>query len=209
MPLEATSSVLIRAYRPDDRDAVRTIACETADRGEPVERFFHDRRVFADLLTRYYTDYEPHSLWVAEADGRVVGYLTGCLDTQRYWRLMCRDIIPRALWQAVCRGILGSPQTWRVVLAGIQTFAADGGRRAVSAATHPGHLHLNLVRAVRGQRVGQQLLEQFLAQARAAGVPGVHAAVREDNAAGRRFFDRMGFQVLGRSGNTVMYGTAW
>ena len=83
MPPDATPSLLIRVYRPDDRDAVRTVACDTADRGEPVEGFFRDREVFADLLTRYYTDWEPQSLWVAEAEGRVIGYLTGCLDTRR------------------------------------------------------------------------------------------------------------------------------
>ena len=39
--------LVIRAYRQADRHAVRAIACETAVRGEAVERFFHDREVFA------------------------------------------------------------------------------------------------------------------------------------------------------------------
>ena len=87
----------IRPYRQADRHAVRAIVCDTAERGGPVERFFHDREVFADLLTRYYTDWEPGSLWVAERDAWVVGYLTGCLDTRRYHRVMAWRIIPMAV----------------------------------------------------------------------------------------------------------------
>jgi hypothetical protein len=39
----------IRPYRAGDREAVREIACDTALAGEPVELFFSDREVFADL----------------------------------------------------------------------------------------------------------------------------------------------------------------
>ena len=215
------ATIFIRTYRPDDRDVVRMIACDTADRGEPVESFFRDRETFADLLTRYYTDWEPQSLWVAEVEGRVIGYLTGCLNTHRYWTVMQRRIIPRAVWGAVCRGALRSYQTWRVLRAGVQTLAVGRMRREASSVAHPAHLHLNVAKAFRSQRVGRQLLERFLAQARAAGSPGVHAAVREDNDAGKRFFERMGFTVLGRypvvrpdaagghSGETIVYGTSW
>ena len=215
------ASIFVRPYHPRDRQAVRAIACDTADRGEPVERFFRDREAFADLLTRYYTDCEPQSLWVADAEDRIIGYLTGCLDTRRYWRLMRRRIIPAAIWHSICRGVLGSRQTWDVLLVGIKTLVVGGMRRAACPPGHPAHLHLNVAREFRSQRVGQQLLERFLEQARAAGVPGVHASVREDNGAAKRFFERMGFTVLGRypvvrpdaaggcSGETIVYGTSW
>src|SRR6185295_10181363 len=118
----------IRSFRAADRPAVRALACDTAERGEPVERFYPDRDVFADLLTRYYTDWEPASLWVAEQDGEVVGYLTGCLDTRRYRRVMAWRVVPAAILRGVFRGLLFRPETWRLAFAGIATERARGWR---------------------------------------------------------------------------------
>jgi L-amino acid N-acyltransferase YncA len=44
------------------------------------------------------------------------------------------------------------------------------------------------------------LMEEFLRQAKAAGVPGLHANVSEANAGGRGFFEKCGFVALGRTG---------
>ena len=68
--------VNIRLYESRDRAAVRRICCETADNGGPVEGFFRDRELVADLVTRYYTDFEPESCWVAE----VAGAMSACSD---------------------------------------------------------------------------------------------------------------------------------
>ena len=65
----------IRPYEPRDRAAVRQICCDTADAGQPVERFFPDREVIADLLTNYYTQFEPQSAFVADNGSGAVGDL--------------------------------------------------------------------------------------------------------------------------------------
>ena len=36
-------AVVIRGFQAADREAVRAICCDTADRGRPIERFFSDR----------------------------------------------------------------------------------------------------------------------------------------------------------------------
>ena len=74
------ANVKIRPYQKEDKGFIRKISGDTANRGKPVETFFKDREVMEDLLTLYYTDFEPQSSWVAEYEGRVVGYLTGCLN---------------------------------------------------------------------------------------------------------------------------------
>ncbi len=190
--------MLIRPYVPRDRDAVRQICCETADRGEPLERFFHDREAFADLVTRYYTDFEPGSVWVAEHDGTVVGYLTGCLDTGRYRRVLAWRVVPRAVLHAFLRGVFWSRKTWGAIIAGLRTWRHDGLRRRVALRQYPAHLHLNVQQGFRSQQVGHGLMERFLEGARAAGVRGVYAAVSGQNSAACRFFERMGFTTLGR-----------
>src|ERR1700737_5553711 len=67
----------IRSYRPVDRDAVRCLCCQTGFLGEPIDPVYEDRQLFADFLTTYYTDHEPESSFVLEADGEIRGYLLG------------------------------------------------------------------------------------------------------------------------------------
>ena len=210
--------LVVRPYRSDDRTALRRLACDTADCGEPVEHFFRNRDVFADLLTRYYVEYEPQSVWIAESEGEVVGYLTGCLDSRRYDRLMSWPIIPCAIVKAIGRGALWQPESWRLLWSGIRTGLRGGLRRVAGLKRYSAHLHVNLRQDVRGQRIGDQLVERFLSHARAARVTGLYAPVRGDNARAQRFFERLGFTELIRhrvvfpgrgvcvSRETIIYG---
>jgi GNAT superfamily N-acetyltransferase len=185
----------IRRYEPRDRAALREIACDTADSGKPVERFFPDREVFADALTRYYTDIAPEATWIAEEAGHVVGYLTGCLDTRRYLRAMAFRIGPLAFLKALVRGTLWHRQTLKLISANFGDWVR--GRR-MPLHDFPAHVHINLRASARGRGVGEQLMEAFLRQAKAAGLVGVHANVSEANMGGRQFFEKFGFQALGR-----------
>ena len=197
-PLVPAEEVVIRPYRASDRAAVRQLCCDTADRGEPVEQFFPDREVFADLLTNYYIEYEPGSLWVAERPGSLIGYLTGCLDGRRYRRLMWQSIIPRAACRALIRGTWCSKPVWRLAQAAAATWRSSGLRLQPDLQGHPGHLHINLQHGFRGRGIGLKLIGQFLAQGRQAGVPGVTAAVRDDNPSACRVFEGLGFVLLHR-----------
>jgi len=186
----------IRNYQPADRSAVRQIACDTADAGGPVDRLFRDRETVADILTRYYTDCEPGSLWVAERDGQVVGYLTGCLDTRTQERVTRREIVPRAVTGAIARGALWHPGTWRLLAAFAGTVVLGGFSHPVDLTVYPAHFHINIHEGFRGRGLGPLLVESFMRQADHAGVRGIHVVTRGDNAAGRRFFERMGFTLL-------------
>ena len=197
-PLDLGEGTVARPYEPRDRAAVRRICCDTADRGRPVEAFFRDRELFADILTAYYTDWAPEALWVLEQDGRVVGYLTGCLDRRKQRRIMGLVILPRTFFKAVLR-----PRSWRDVWAMLynnvrlwltQRMRGEEGLLA----RFPAELHINLEPGVRGRHLGARLVETFLHQAAALGLPGVTASVREDNKPARSFFERLGFVPITR-----------
>jgi ribosomal protein S18 acetylase RimI-like enzyme len=190
-------AVRIRPYEPRDRDAVRTICCDTADRGEPVESFFPDREVFADLLTAYYTDFEPESGWVGERGGEVVGYITGCLDTRRFTRIMALSIAPRLLIKVIRREVLKYPQAKAFIRSNLRLWFR-GQKKNVSFEEYPSHLHINLRHGARARGLGCDLVTRFLVQAKAAGSCGVHANVREDSDRARKFFENLGFQAAGR-----------
>lgn len=189
-------AVQIRNYRATDRPAVRRLSCDTADRGEPVDRLFHDREAVADVLTRWYTDYEPESLWVAECGGQIVGYLTGCLDTRRQERVMRKEILPRAVSGTVARGALWHMDTWRLLAAFAATVVLGRFPYPIDLTAYPAHFHINIREGWRGRRLGSQLVEAFVHQADRAGVWGIHVVTRGDNAGGRRFFEKRGFGLL-------------
>ena len=67
----------IRSYRASDRAEVRRLCCQTGFLGSPIDPVYEDRELFADFLTTYYTDHEPVSSFVLEANGELKGYLLG------------------------------------------------------------------------------------------------------------------------------------
>lgn len=191
-------SVVIRPYQLLDRPAIRQICADTADRGKPVENFFSDREVFADLMTCYYTDFEPQSVWVAEIDGRVIGYLSGCRDSRRYLRLMAGLIAPRALLRAIFRGVFLRKKTYRFIQAMLKSCMLGGLKRELSFNKYPAHLHIDIKEAFRGQNIGSRLMEKFFTQAKSSGANGVYLTVRQDNTAAGKFFEKMGFSIVNR-----------
>jgi len=197
-------SWIIRPYAASDREAVRRICCDTADAGRPVEAFCDDRELIGDLLVNYYTEFEPDSAWVVEQSsgpviaGVVVGYLTGCCDTSRFKRIMLWWIVPLALFKAFWRGTWWSAPTRRLIRWNLMAWLCRFGHRAIPLAGYPAHLHINLRTGIQAHGVGRQLVNQFLGQLRAAGIPGVHLSAREDNIGALGFFEKIGFTRLGR-----------
>lgn len=186
----------IRAYEPRDRGAVRRISYDTADGGASGAAISGDRELIEDVLTEYYTGYEPGSLSVMEVDGNVVGYLEGCLDTRRQLSIMIKHIWPRAIVKAIMRGALFHADIWRLAWSAMKVFLSGGAERGVDLGRYPAHLHVDILEGYRGRKAGAALMERFLAQASAAGAAGVHLAVREDNAPARRFFEKAGFMEI-------------
>ena len=208
-PPPRSADVHVRLYTPADRPAIRRLCWETGDRGRPLEEVFSDRETVADLLTRYYTDEDSTATWVAESQGGVVGYLTGCLDDVRYRQAMLRRILPHTVGWAIRRGALGRLQTWRLLCAIALTWRRGGfDRPPLVHDQYPAHLHLNLQDGFRGRQIGQRLLESFLAQARRERVAGMHAAVRSTNHRACRFFERSKFAVLSRHPSAMLGAAA-
>ena len=212
-------AVFIRLYKISDRPMVRRICSDTADLGEPVENFFSDREIFADLITRYYTVCEPQALWVAESDTAVAGYLSGCLDNRRYARVMFEKVIPGVFIRAALRGVFWRKDTWHILIALLRSYLIGGFNRKRYLDLYSAHLHINLAADFRHQGLGKMLMERFLAQARQANILGVQAAVCQDNQPACDFFRQLGFSVLGsypmvrpkgkksfQLGHTLVYG---
>ncbi|MHC5053996.1 MAG: GNAT family N-acetyltransferase [Planctomycetota bacterium] len=187
-------SFTIREYRPGDLAAVKEIAADTAYFGRPVDSVFPDRDLVADALIVPYAEFQPGSFLVAEADGRVVGYATGCLDTDRLGRVFRRRVLPGLALRLV-------KNHWRR-LGGLRliTMMRIARRRArvmgKVVPDHPAHCHVNVAQGFRGSGIGRALLGRFVELARESGACGIHASTASEG--GRRLAAGMGFVTLAR-----------
>ncbi len=189
------SQYRIRLYRPRDRRAVWRLAADTAFFGAPVEAFLDDRALFCAAFVAYYTDYEAERVWVAEVNGKLVGYVTGCGDSRRRTRVLCTRILPAVLRNVLRGRYHVGRKTLRFALRLLQESLERAAPR-VSLARFPGHLHINVAGPARGKGVGRALLKACLAQFWTTGVRGVHLHTTDRNRAACHLYESVGFRLL-------------
>ncbi len=200
--MQENTDVIIRNYQADDRDAVRYICCETGFLGEPQEIVVEDREVFADLWSKYWTDREPYSTFVAEKEGRVVGYILGCLDTDQQERIFKNEMARPFIIKAVKRGFLLKPKNVgyvarmvRSVFRGEFNIPMEGIKRE-----YPAHLHINIADpGFRGKGVGWRLMKRYFDYLKENGVKGVHLCTTSHNKQAIPFYHRCGFELISKT----------
>jgi ribosomal protein S18 acetylase RimI-like enzyme len=184
----------VRRYRPADRNAIRSIVHATGFMGDSAAWYWRDVPSFADVWTAYYTDVEPETLFVADDDGAVVGYLTGSVDSRRAPN-------PRSaiLQQMVRRQLLLRPGTagffWRSLWDALRNPSVPSGE--LSDPRWPSHLHINLLPAGRGRGAGRMLMQAWFARLREVGSPGCHLGTLAENTNAISFFEHAGFERHG------------
>lgn len=185
---------IVRPYQSQDREAIRKIAFDTAFMGEPAEVFFSDREVLADILTVYFTDYEPESLFVAESAGKIIGYLLGAKDSARIRRFFRSGIIWSLVMKILKRGTLGQAKNIRLGLKYLSSYFKREFSTPDFYNDYPAVLHINIATGYRAGGVGAKLIGAFLNYLSEEKVPGVQLATISDQAAG--FFEKQGFKLL-------------
>jgi GNAT superfamily N-acetyltransferase len=188
-----------RAATGQDWEAIRSLCCRTGNGGEAIAPARWP--LFAELWIGPYQRIVPEWTYVAEADGRVVGYLTGCPDTAAFRRAR-RLRVTRPLQVAIAhRRYAWNADARRVVALALRLRRGaesrlDATRPGGDPHSYPAHLHMNVEAGYRGRGIGAALIERYTRDLRAAGVPGVHLFCGE---APRRFYARQGFTDLAAS----------
>jgi ribosomal protein S18 acetylase RimI-like enzyme len=185
----------IRPYLPTDRQAVFQIGGDTAFFGAPIEAYMEDRNAFLDAFYSYYTDLEPEHTWVAIANDRVVGFLTGCVDTRIHDKKTQTMILPR-LARNFLRGKYHFGKRSLNYFRGLLGGLLHREFTHVDMDIYPAHLHINVEAAWRGYKLGQRLMEAYLGQLRGLGIPGVYLDTTSLNEAACRLYEKMGFHLL-------------
>jgi len=188
------SEIIIRKYKKEDKDSVRKIAYDTALMGESASAFFEDEEIMQDFLTGYFLDYEPESAWVAESQGKVIGYLLGAKDDQLVNKVAGEKILPKLLIKAVKRGVIFKKKCRAFMVNSIGSLIKGEFKSPIFYHDYPAVLHVNIASGFRGQGIGTKLIAVYLDYLRNLKVKGVHFATLSDKAA--LFYEKLGFNLL-------------
>ncbi|MHA6692013.1 GNAT family N-acetyltransferase [Devosia sp. A449] len=197
--------VELRPYRAEDLDALYEICLVTGDSGQDASRLHHDRKVIGHLYSAPYGVLEPEQVFVAEDDQGVAGYIVGTNDSTAFAARQERE-----WWPALRRHYATIPadQLTAADRQRITAITQPESNPADIVARYPAHIHMNLLPRLRGQRVGTGLLQLWIAQARAAGVSGIHLGANAGNTGAVAFWTRSGFEPVQTIGRTVWFGMA-
>ncbi len=145
------------------------------------------------MWSAYYTDLEPESAFVADQQGRVVGYLLGCVESSR-----APDAALQVARLGLTRLLVLRPGTagffWRALA---DVARGTPPRDDPPGPSWPSHLHIDLLPEARGRGAGAALMACWLARLREVGSPGCHLGTLEENHGAIAFFERMGFRRHG------------
>jgi GNAT superfamily N-acetyltransferase len=194
LPISPSPGVLIRRYEQADRARVRELCCETGFLGRDITPVFEDRELFADYLTRYYTDVEPESSFVLEHHGMIKGYLLGSCHPLRQQKFSFFNNIKLFL-----RGMSSYPRYNKATRDFIGWILRNSWREVPAAPRRSAHFHFNILPEAQGLAHSSALMNAYLDYLRDAGVTSVYGqVVTFETRRGARVFERYGFQVLER-----------
>jgi hypothetical protein len=202
IPLSKRDLVHIRTYTPADKDAIRRICCETGYFGNPVDTLFQDRELFADLFTKPYLDHEPEWALVAEAEGRVIGYLLGSV-CPHFDSLQMRCGF-RTTMKMLARLASGRYSNHARSRRFIRWLLFSAYSEQPKHPRNSAHLHYDLEKGYRGGDIGRRLWFEFIRRAQAVGVKKCYGSFfsyprRRPEIAHSRY----GFEVFDRRRTTM------
>lgn len=185
----------IRPVQSDDLDALYRIALATGDGGADAAALYRDPNLIGHIYAGPYALLCPRTVFVAEDDDGIGGYIVGAADTPAFEARM------EAGWWPALRTVYPTP-------ADVPQADRTPDQRRIHAIHHPrhtpseitdaypSHLHINLLSRLRGRGVGRALMDRWLAAVCEIGSTGAHLAVGVANARAIRFYTAYGFRVL-------------
>lgn len=193
----------LRAYRPDDLDALYRICVETGDAGKDATAQHKDPKLLGHIYAAPYGVLEPHNVFVAEDDFGVAGYVVGTDDSERF-----SDRLEAEWWPGLRKFYADAKGLTEADSARIATIENPFRAPTDLTGPYPAHIHMNLLPRLRGQRVGTSLLRMWVDQASDAGVKGIHLGASVSNEGGIAFWSRSGFEIIRREQSVVWFGMA-
>ena len=146
-------------------------------------------------------DAEPDAFWVARDGNQVVGYAFTPADLSRLWKAaVLRGHLFRWIWRALSGRYHVGWHPLQVILANKWSFFRSAldqhynvPARILSIAVRP---------AFQSRGIASGLMQRGLDYLRRRGAPQVRLEVRPDNAPAVKVYTRLGFEVVGETGDS-------
>jgi len=165
----------IRKYKTADRQAVENIHFETGFIGSSMSKLLSNNRLWKSSIA-YYLEKERKSAFVLEDNGKVAGYLLGCLYdgkhnasagfiSQTFGNAAKSIFLPkkdRSFWISQLLCLMS-------ILFGVSE------ELKFKIPKNAGHFHINLLPKARNKGWGTKMVGEFAAYAKKNGVHIIHA----------------------------------
>ena len=200
--MNSERKVEIRRYESRDGESVRKLCCDTGFLGNAIDPVFEDRELFADYLTRFYTDWEPESAFVLTVNGEVRGYLLGSRRPHLQQLFNFLNNL-RMFSKGVFRYWRYNPASKKFV----RWILTQAWKEVPAAPRNIPHFHFNVLPDARKLETTRQMTDAYFDHLRAHGEKRVYGQVVVfEGRRGEKMFERYGFKVLSKSEITKYRG---
>ena len=195
----------IRGFRPDDLDDLYRICLATGDAGADASDLYRDPKLIGHVYAGGYAAISPETVFVAEDDKGVAGYILGPADTRAF------EAQIEAQWWPPLRArypdVAGPTTSLDERMCHLLHHPARLSDSIV--VSYPAHLHINLLPRLREQGFGQALVDRWRNAVAALGATGAHLVVGTRNERAVRFYRAYGFHEVERPNgppHTIVFG---
>lgn len=182
---------------PSDLGALYEICLRTGHDGLDATGLHTDPRLLGEIYAAPYAAHDPSLVTVlVDEDDRAVGYVIGCRDTLAFEEWCDREWWPPLRARHPLPDPTDTSPDARLVRQIHDDTPAPPRPWLVEPATHPAHLHIDLLPEAQGGGWGRRLIEHLADQLADLDVPGVHLGVSTRNHGAIAFYTRLGFTPL-------------
>jgi ribosomal protein S18 acetylase RimI-like enzyme len=193
--MERFKTVTIRRCRKSDQKGVMNVCYHTGYMGDDATGHFCNKKLFGLLFCLYYPRYEPEHCWVAEDNGKIVGYILGSPNTTRQEKIFLARIGWRILFRALLVTPLFYPQDFKLILHFIRLPRSSVPDQEINE-RYPAHLHIDILEAFQHKGIGTQLMTRFEDHMRELKVQGIHLGTSEGNYKAVPFYKKLGYKII-------------
>lgn len=192
--------MIIRKYKSSDKKQIEALHFEVGFLGRSMSKLLSETDLWNKNI-QYYLTKEPESIFVLDHEGKVLGYVIGCVDDKNHKKNT------KLVWSAFKNffASFNAPKKdryfwWSRFLVVFNALSGLSDEIKFKVPTKDaGHFHISLASDVRGKNFGSKLFEKFEQYARESGVKVLHADGFEANInPNTNFWFKNGFKVYSK-----------
>jgi ribosomal protein S18 acetylase RimI-like enzyme len=194
----------LRLAKLGDLTSLLEVCLKTADSGKDGTNLYNLRDLVGEINVSPYVLHEPNFAYSMEIDNKVVGYVLGVLDTNKFESTLHKEYWPtvKAKYANNLGDITESDKTL------LDQLLKIGFTSSEIVKTYPSHLHIDIVESGQGNGYGKIMINHMVDQLKKAGSTGVHLHVASKNFRAQEFYKKLNFTIYSTAENENIMGLA-